>query len=203
MIDLWNKLEENPRFFTFFWGAAGSLAVWLIVEHSGTILLYLGSGALSSLTDYVDSRYEKAAMLQPTNYSYYILTLFFVAVTVIWAGTSSRMNLNKPKEKETSNSNKPIPKWAPFLVAFINIIVWFWLSFVLLFLAGESMVLNATSDYTQHMRIIAPYIDSQKEENILSSWSQMNSIDDYNKIYLELNEIAKENNIVLKRNRQY
>jgi flagellar biosynthesis regulator FlbT len=72
-----------------------------------------------------------------------------------------------------------------------------------LFLAGESIVLNATSDFKQHVRIVAPYINDQEEEIILSEWSQMDSLVDYNNIYKNLTAIAKEHELVLKRNQNY
>jgi hypothetical protein len=72
-----------------------------------------------------------------------------------------------------------------------------------LFLAGESIVLNATSDFKQHVRIVAPYITDQEEEFILSEWSQMDSLDDYNNIYKKLIPISKEHELILKRNQNY
>ena len=205
MQEFWTKLEKNPRFFTFFWGALGSFAVWLIVEYSGSILLYLGTGALGFLTDYIDSRYARAAVLQSTTYSYFILSLIFVIVAVGWGEISSKISasLKGPKEEKDENDIKPIPKWAPYGFIFAKLLVWFCLLLALLFLAGESIVLNATSDFKQHVRIVAPYINDQEEEIILSEWSQMDSLVDYNNIYKNLTAIAKEHELVLKRNQNY
>lgn len=205
MKEFWTKLERNPRFFTFFWGALGSFAVWLIVEYSGSFLLYLGTGALGFLTDYIDSRYARAAVLQNTTYSYFILSLIFVIVAVGWGEISSKISasLKGPKEEKVENNIKPIPKWVTYGFIFAKLLVWFYLFLALLFLAGESIVLNATSDFKQHVRIVAPYITDQEEEVILSEWSQMDSLEDYNNIYKNLIAIAKENELVLKRNQNY
>lgn len=201
----WTKLEKNPRFFTFFWGALGSFAVWLIVEYSGSILLYLGTGALGFLTDYIDSRYARAAVLQSTTYSYFILSLIFVIVAVGWGEISSKISasLKGPKEEKDENEVRPIPKWVPYGFLFAKLLVWYYLLLALLFLAGESIVLNATSDFKQHVRVVAPYISDQEEEVILSEWSQMDSLEDYNSIYKKLISIAKEHELVLKSNQNY
>lgn len=205
MKEFWTKLEKNPRFFTLFWGALGSFSVWLIVEHSGSILLYFGTGALGFLTNYIDSRYARAAVLQSTTYSYFILSLIFVIVTVGWGEISSRISrsLKRPKEEKNESEVKLIPKWAPYWFLFAKLLVWFYLLLALLFLAGESIVLNATSDFKQHVRIVAPYITDQEEEVILSEWSQIDSLEDYNNIYIKLIPIAKEHELVLKRNQNY
>lgn len=205
MKEFWDKLERNPRFFTFFWGALGSFAVWLIVEYSGAALLYLGTGALGFLTDYIDSRYARAAVLQNTTYSYFILSLIFVVVAVAWSEISSKIasSFKKPKEKKPNIENKPIPKWVPYAFLFARLWVWFCLLIALLFLAGESVVLNASSDFKQHLRIVAPYITDQEEELILSEWSQMNSLDDYNDIYKKILPITKEHELVLRRNKNF
>lgn len=205
MKEFWTKLEKNPRFFTFFWGALGSFAVWLIVEHSGSALLYLGTGALGFLTDYIDSRYARAAVLQSTTYSYFILSLIFVIVAVGWGEISSKISasLKEPKEEKGENEVKPIPNWVPYCFIFAKLLIWFYLLLALLFLAGESIVLNATSDFKQHVRIVAPYITDQDEEIILSEWSQMDSLEDYNNIYKKLIPIAKEHELILKRNQNY
>ncbi len=205
MKEFWTKLEKNPRFFTFFWGALGSFAVWLIVEYSGSVLLYLGTGALGFLTDYIDSRYARAAVLQSTTYSYFILSLIFVIVAVGWGELSSKISASLKEEKEEKEENevKPIPKWVPYGFLFAKLLIWFYLFLALLFLAGESIVLNATSDFKQHFRIVAPYITDQEEEVILSEWSQMDSLEDYNNIYKKLIPIAKEHELILKRNQNY
>ena len=110
MKEFWTKLEKNPRFFTFFWGALGSFAVWLIVEYSGSILLYLGTGALGFLTDYIDSRYARAAVLQSTTYSYFILSLIFVIVAVGWGEISSKISASLKGPKEEKDENGPEQK---------------------------------------------------------------------------------------------
>lgn len=91
----------------------------------------------------------------------------------------------------------------PFALFFTKLVVWFYLLWALLFLAGESIVLNATSDFKQHVRIVAPYINEQEEEILLSEWSQMDSLKDYNDIYKKLGTIAEENQLMLKRNLNY
>jgi hypothetical protein len=201
----WNRLESNPRFFAFFWGALGSFAVWLIVEHSGNALLFLGNGVLSGLTGYIDSRYQKAAILQNTEYSYFILSFIFVIVAVAWSEISSNItsDLKQKKVKVDKKKDKPLPKWAPLVFLIAKLLIWFYLLFGLLFLSGESIVLNATSDFKQHVRIIAPYINEQKEEELLSEWSLMQSADDYNEVYKTIIEIAKDNSLILKKNRHY
>jgi len=205
--EFWIRIEQNPRFFTFFWGALGSFAVWLIVEFSGTVLLYLGTSTLSFLTGYINSRYARSATLQNTTYSYFILSLIFVVVAFAWANISSKIS-SSLKEPEDKNINKdakvkPTPKWVPHGFLLVKIMVWFYLLMALFFLAGESIVLNATSDFRQHMRIIAPYISDQEEEAIFSEWSQMDTLEDYNNIYKNIIPVAKDQQLLLRRNHHY
>lgn len=205
MREFWTKLENNPRFFTFFWGALGSFAVWLIVEYSGEVLLLLGTGAWGFITEYIDSRYERAAVLQGATYSYFILSLLFVVAAIAWGEISSKLTASfKVADNEESREEvKPTPKWVPFALLFTKLVVWFYLLWALLFLAGESIVLNATSDFKQHIRIVAPYINEQEEELLLSEWSQMDSLEDYNNIYKKLGTTAEDNQLMLKRNLNY
>ncbi len=203
MRDFWNRLESNPRFFTFFWGALGSFAVWIIVEYSGVLLFFLGTGTHSFLSDFIDSRFEKAAILLPTTYSYYILIIVFLIFVLGWSQISSKVSetfKKEVKEKDEIKNSKATSKWEYIAFKTVNVVIWLFFLIALLFISGESIVLSAVSDFSQHNRIIAPYIDDQEEEKIMSKWSQMESLEDYNNIYNQIVDIAKENNLKLKSN---
>jgi hypothetical protein len=53
------------------------------------------------------------------------------------------------------------------------------------------------------MRIVAPYIDQQQEEMIISRWSLMETEAEFDAIYAYLNEVADKNKVELKENRIY
>ena len=128
-----------------------------------------------------------------------------MVVVVAWGEISSKISsgFKEPKEKRPKTETKQPPKWVLYAFLFAKLWVWFYLLMALMFLAGESIVLNATSDFKQHLRIVAPYITDQEEELVLSEWSQMDSLEDYNNIYRKLIPIAKEHELVWRRNKNY
>lgn len=85
-------------------------------------------------------------------------------------------------------------KWRPTLIYILFISILF-CSILSYFLAHSDLQLNVT--FQQRIRIVAPFIDEQKEEELNSQWAQMKSRDDYKKIIKQFNEIAKNAKIEL------
>ena len=209
MKEFWRRLHSDNRIAAVFYGAIGSLLASAIIKYSPSALAVVGEYTFGFLTKFIDSRYAKAATLEPTNYSYFLLALIFVVIVIAWMEISgalkkslsgkSAQEVEEPKNKD----NKQPPKWVPAAFLVIRMLTWFYLAWGLLYVAGESTVLNATTDFKQHVRIVSPYIESKEKDLLLSEWSQMRGIEDYNNIYKKLIEISKENDLTLYRNRQY
>ena len=53
-------------------------------------------------------------------------------------------------------------------------------------IVGNYTQLSLISSFNQHMRILAPYIDEQTEEQIISEWSLMKTEADYDAVYKTL-----------------
>lgn len=202
-----DKIHSDFRLTAIFYGAIGSLLATAIWTYSPSLLSWLGEYTFGLLKNFIDSRYVKAATLEPSNYSYFILLILFVIIVIGWLEISSRIKndlVNNPKEKKDNNKkSEPIPKWVPKAFLGVRVLIGFYLFYGLLFIAGESTVLNSITDFKQHIRIIEPYITPEKKSKLVSQWSQMRSLKDYNAVYEELLKIAKEKNIKLYRNKQY
>lgn len=209
MKELWKNLHSVNRTAAVFYGAIGSLLASAIVKFSPSALAFLGDNTFGVLANFIDSRYAKAATLEPTNYSYFIFVLMFVVVVIAWMEISGafkktlRGKSTEELEEEKNKNMAKIPKWVPAAFVGFRIFVWFCLAWGFLYVAGEAMVLNAITDFKQHVRIVSPYIETKEKELLLSEWSQMRGIEDYNDIYKNLIEISKVNGLILYKNKLY
>jgi hypothetical protein len=209
MKEFWRKLHSDNRIATVFYGAIGSLLASAIIKYSPAVLSVVGEYTFGLLTKFIDSRYAKAAALEPTNYSYFLLALIFVVTVIAWMEISGavKKSLSKKAEKEIEEPEKkeksPHPKWVSAAFVGIRMLVWFYLAWGFLYVAGESTVLNAITDFKQHIRIVSPYIEPKEKDMLLSEWSQMRGLEDYNNIYKKLIDISDKHNLTLYRNRQH
>ena len=209
MKELWEKIHSDNRMATVFYGAIGSLLASAIIKYSPSALALVGEYTFGLLAKFIDSRYTKAATLEPTNYSYFLLALIFVVIVIAWMEISGVVKKNLdglPVSEVEKSKNNPItkpPKWVPKTFFAARILVWFYLGWGLLYVAGESTVLNAVTDFKQHVRIVSPYIEPEEKDLLISEWSQMRGVEEYNEIYKKLIEIAKEHDLTLYRNRQH
>lgn len=65
------------------------------------------------------------------------------------------------------------------------------------------MQLSLISSFTRHMRVLGPYMSPAQERVLYSEWALMESKADYDRIYLQLETIAKKNAIRLPENKIY
>lgn len=209
MKEFWKRLHSDNRVAAVFYGAIGSLLASAIIKYSPSALAVVGEYTFGFLANFIDSRYAKAATLEPTNYSYFLLALIFVVIVIAWMEISgaikkklSERSSQVVEEPKNNVIAKP-PKWVPAAFVGIRVFVWFYLAWGLLYVAGESTVLNAMTDFKQHVRIVSPYIEPGEKDLLLSEWSQMRGVEDYNNIYKKLSEISKDNGLTLYRNRQH
>jgi len=208
MKNLLNKIHSDVRLSAIFYGVISSLLASVLWNYSWSILTWLGEYSFGLLERFVDSRFTKAATLEPTNYSYLLIALLFIVIAIGWFEISGRIKRNinerlEDLEVTDQPDNNEIPRWVPKAFLAVRVMVVLYLLSGLLFITGEVIVLNAISDFNQHIRIITPYITVEEKDMLLSNWSQMRGLGDYNKIYDELLKIAKENNLTLYNNKTY
>ncbi|MGX9417663.1 hypothetical protein ACWU4D_09955 [Vibrio sp. WJH972] len=209
MKEFWKKLYSDNRIVTVFYGAIGSLLASAIIKYSSAGLAVVGEYTFGFLTKFIDSRYAKAATLEPTNYSYLLLALIFVVIVIAWMEISRAIKktlsdkAEKKVEEQNNKEKSSPPKWVPAIFIGMRMLVWFYLAWGLLYVAGESTVLNAITDFKQHIRIVSPYIEPKEKDILLSEWSQMRGLEDYNNVYKKLIDVSEKHDLTLYRNRQY
>ena len=208
MKKLINRIHSDVRLVAIFYGVISSLAATFIWNYSWAALTFFGNYSFGLLKGFIDSRYAKAATLEPTSYSYLLIIVLFIVISVGWIEISGKIKkqLNKTKDIDVEGSNKnslETPAWASKAFLAIRIMVTFYLLNGLLYVAGEVTVLNAITDFNQHLRIITPYVTNEEKNKIISKWSQMRNLEDYNEVYKDLLKVANGNNLKLYRNRTY
>jgi len=198
------NIDANPKAFAIFYGAIGSILASIIWALAPALKDWLGNSTVGILVDFVNHRYIRAATLEPVNYAFFMLTVALAVSAALWfeiAATIRRRHLEA--DSDTPLRSEP-PKRAKRLVyVAVNLTVSGYLLYGFFQVAGEVIVLNAITDFKQHIRIITPYITQAEKDNLLSDWSQMRTIDDYNNIYKRMTGIAQQSNVKLYRNRMY
>lgn len=180
-----------------------------VMETTTLISNYLG-------TAYEDRLYQNLATMESSDFSFVLVVMFFFAPVIIVSSSGFATNVRKllkSTAKEEQNRNKTntdvskskksgvikryvdnFPRLRTFIFASISLLV----SLMSIdSIAKYQFQWPNLVEFRHHMRIIAPYIDSEKEKLIISKWSQMKNRNDYDKIYVELNSISGQNNITL------
>ena len=201
---MFNKIDTNPKAFAIFYGAVGSILASLIWAFAPSFGDWLATSTLGILIDFVNARYIRAATLEPVNYSFFILTAILVVFAVLWFEIAGRIKKSLFGSQDNERvKNEPSPWVKKLAYLFVQFVIPLYILYGLLQISGEVIVLNAITDFKQHILIVTPYIEREEKEKLLSQWSQMRSIDDYNKVYEPLVAVAKEHNLKLDKNRMY
>lgn len=211
MKKILNKIHSDVRLSAIFYGVTSSLVATTLWNYSWLFLNFVGEYSFGFLQGFVDSRYAKAATLEITNYSFFMIAISFIVMAIGWFEISKKIKKDFNRKQEdcedkdiSKERSENIPHWVAQKVFLImRIIISIFLLNGLLFITGEVIVLNAISDFKQHLRIVTPYLDDKEKDLIISDWSQMRNLDDYNEVYKVLLEVAKENKLKLYRNRTY
>lgn len=202
---MFKKIDTNPKAFAIFYGAVGSILASVIWAFAPSLGDWLSNSTLGVLVDFVNARYIRAATLEPVNYSFFVLTAVLVVFAVLWseiAGKIKKSLLGAGAESEPERK-EPSPWMKKFAYVFIQFAVPLYILYGFAQISGEVIVLNAITDFKQHVLIVTPYIEMEEKEKLLSQWSQMRSIDDYNKVYERLVVVANEHNLKLYKNHMY
>jgi len=201
---MFKKIDTNPKVFAIFYGAVGSILASVIWAFAPSFGDWLATSTFSVLVDFVNARYIRAATLEPVNYSFFVLTAILVVFTVLWFEIAGRLKKSLFGSTDDETEKKEPSPWMKKVAYFlIQFIIPLYLLYGLVQISGEVIVLNAITDFKQHMLIVTPYIEKDEKEKLLSQWSQMRSIYDYNKVYERLVVVAKANNLKLYKNRMY
>ena len=157
---------------------------------------------------YVDEIFASVSHLEVFDYSFLLVTIVLgivsgsslSAVLLIWRKPrkSNKEKPEKPEELEVTKASSGLGRkvFSSFLMLIIGL-------GTIAFLATRVYQLNLISSFEQHVRILAPYISDQEEEVFISRWSRMETEENYELIYVDLNALAKENDIELPSNRIY
>jgi uncharacterized ion transporter superfamily protein YfcC len=96
-------------------------------------------------------------------------------------------------QKEYERMEKKLSKLKLFSAILLIFIVLF--TIFQIWLATESS--RKLTAFNQHLNVLSPYITEMKRKELISKWSLMKNKKDYDEIYREIYEIAKNNNIIL------
>ena len=135
---------------------------------------------------YTDRIYQQVAHLETHDYSFLFLMLFlgFPAATLLGASIRITINLFKKRKAESSDEedqegekDEEVDKTKPpkIIRALVALLLFSISSFLFSIVVANFIQLSTISSFKQHIRIIAPYIGDQEEENLVSEWSLINS----------------------------
>lgn len=200
---MFKKIETSPKASAIFYGSVSSIIASAILGGAPFLWDWLTASTLGVLIDFVNGCYIRAATLEAVNYSFFVLTAMFVVFVVLCFEILGRIK-KKLFEKEAETEKKDLPLWMKKGVyIFFQTITIPSILYGLIQISGEVIVLNTITDFKQHMLIITPYIEREDKDMLLSQWSQIRTMDDYNKVYERLIDVANKNNLKLYKNRMY
>lgn len=198
-------MENNIKYGISITIIASIVTMRLIVPILNIIekpLVTIISKVYSSM---IDDLYTSAA-LNLTPYPSYIIFTFICALAVgLGFGVLSYSIREKIKTKskpdiegqlemhKSIRKRKQVLYYLLLLLPFVSIMMFWTVSFPL----------KLSMNFERHMNILAPYLSENEEEIIRGKWSMMNKKDDYDNIYMELENIAKQNKIELPTSRLY
>jgi len=193
-------IKQNSKSITI-----GIISSMLFLYLFQPVLDFIGGAFLNLLSytgsKFVDDFYAKIAHLELLDFSFYWIAIIFGTISLIAGVTSVRgfiklFIVEKPSKNIIVNSNKKVY----FSFYLMNLFIFI---FTIVFLSTKIYQLRLITSFKQHMRIVAPYISEQIEEEIYSQWSLMNKEEDYMNVYIKLQTIALKNKLVLPRNKIY
>lgn len=194
---MFKKIETSPKAFAIFYGSVSSIIASAIWGGAPFLWDWLTASTLGVLIDFVNGCYIRAATLEAVNYSFFVLTAMFVVFVVLCFEILGRIK-KKLFEKEAETEKKDLPLWMKKGVyIFFQTITIPSILYGLIQISGEVIVLNTITDFKQHMLIVTPYIEREDKDMLLSQWSQIRTMDDYNKVYERLIDVANKNNLKL------
>lgn len=170
-----------------------------ILRSISSLVIALSSSILSS---YLDDLYTKCALGVTQDPALIIYGLFYALPFGLSMGIFfSYISRSFKKQKKLDSNNDTTLHKRVVRLLLTSALVFFLLSLISAVSYWSIWFQQKTiTSFTQHIRIISPYIDNATEKALWSEWSLMNSADDYSKIIQKIEKIAKANSITLPEN---
>ena len=170
-----------------------------ILEYVGNLVIQLGTYIGAA---YVDEIFIQIAHLELRDHSFILLAIIYGALggTAMMAAIFMWWKPNKTREPNeiVKKLNTSIKAKLVASLLFLNITL-----MSIAIISTQVYQLTLITSFKQHIRILAPYMTEQQEEELLSSWSLIQSADDYDLVNKSMHKIAKDNNIELPENSLY
>jgi hypothetical protein len=188
------------HFGAFIAGILGTATFLYFIDPIMKFVAEMVIRVYGSISDtFVDSIFAYVSQLETYDYSYYLIHLtLLIAGGYAFGWTAAIWFKSERKNDDADVTANPLPGKILASVVLIGFAI-----SALSFAAIRSYQFRILSSFKYHMRIVAPYIDQQQEEMIISRWSLMETEAEFDAIYAYLNEVADKNKIELKENRIY
>ncbi len=153
---------------------------------------------------YVNRIYAQAAHLETVNYAFLILVLVGIIGIVVASSLPGALLRLGTKDSHDDDDFELTKRGLISLTRFMRYATLFVLLPIVLHMIGANFTqLSLISSFQQHLRIIAPYVTEQEEEELVSQWSLMRTKEDFQAVSKKLAEVAKVNRVSLPENRIY
>ena len=154
-------------------------------------------------TGLVDNLYRKCALSCPPDSAFALLGLFSGLLAGMTFGALSvvlRSYVKSgPAPDDEVTTMKKLRRSALMGLGFLVL-----LGFLLMFLYWTTWFqLQRLTSFNQHLAILAPFIDNQREEELRSKWALMKGRKDYEAIVVDILSIAEENGVGIPDNPSY
>lgn len=176
--------------------------------------------SIITYTGYIDNIYKNAALGQRNWLGFLILffflSLIFTLITIFLMQFRAKLSrLYKDKELDLIEKEEDKLKFlkdkqqsvskiiAPLVNHYNKFKIFFFIyqTLILLFF-GDTLFkayadLQLNTSFNQRLTVIAPYIETQKEEELKSSWASMKTRKDFDELNNTIENIAKSSNVKL------
>lgn len=149
---------------------------------------------------YSERIYSQASHLETQNFSFFIWGLALAVTTGACGGMAFAL---ARKERKRSTAERRPRKHGRAARNVAAALLFAYALLPLPLLAANYTQLKLISTFTRDMRILAPYLSEEEEEEFLSSWSLMRSAKDHQEIYESLSLVASDHGIELPENDIY
>lgn len=181
----------------------GIVASMVFVYFLDPIIRVFGEGVLYVskylVTGLLDSLYQKSALgvaKDPalSTYSLFVGMVVGLPVAALSVILRRKINSGSDSEKRPESKSRKLIAIIPIVVLPVMLFYQFW---TILF------QYQVVTSFDQHIRILAPYIETNERMFIESEFASMQREEDYKNLYNTMNGLAKANKVVLPDNPSY
>jgi hypothetical protein len=158
--------------------------------------LFLKMSAFVS-NKFIDRLYAEIAVGK-TDYSFIwiMLVLTVSAFTVSVILFRPEINAQKDKIKNRQQSKSKRERAGVSFILKLLIVMAFWISFSAIEVMSNIKI-QTVDAFEQHIKILTPYITPEAKNKLVSDFASMNTLDDYKKIYKQIDSFAQASGIKL------